>query len=284
MTSKVPEVLHQDRPFTITPSPRYFYLAPQYRVVLNHLISTVMEREGLAIVAGPIGCGKSTMMRYLIDWLTEALLDKLTLAVIYNPNFTTEFGFIKAVCHEFNVPTRLNQVAQMDELRQFFAAENEAGRTVVLIVDEAHKLKGPQLEFIRELFNFASHDRFYVQALLFGEAQPLKNRLKHKQAILDRAMYYDEVKPLSFDETFELIKYRLRVAGMPETAFDSSAVLRIFQAAGGDLSNSNTGASPRKVIKLCRHVFGEAQASGNERITGEAVDLVLDQQPNLIAS
>lgn len=98
MTNPLPAMNFQDRPFSTTVSPRYFYLAPQYKVALNHVIATVVEKDGLSIVAGPIGRGKSSLLRYLVDWLTDTLAGDLELAVIYNPSHTTDFQLLKAVC------------------------------------------------------------------------------------------------------------------------------------------------------------------------------------------
>lgn len=246
-----------DQPFSTTPSPRYFYLAEQYREALNHAISTVMQRDGLGILAGPIGCGKSTLLRYLVDWLNDALLDRMQLGIIYNPSVSTDFQLLKAICKEFDLPPKPRKDEQLEALREHLAAQEQAGKVVVLLIDEAHKLNGPQLELVREFFNFAHNDRFYMQVILAGETQPLKHKLKNKQAILSRAMYYYDLEPLTLADTRELIRFRLKVAELPTDWFTDGAIATVHHVTKG---------VPRSIVKLCRHAYDLAKP-------GEAIDV-----------
>lgn len=240
-----------ERPFSTTPSPRYFYLATQYKEALNHAISTVMQRDGLGILAGPIGCGKSTLIRYLVDWLHDALLDQVQVGMLYNPSVSTDFQLLKAICREFGIGPKPRKDEQLEALREYLVAQAEADRVVVVIIDEAHKLNGPQLELVREFFNFAHNERFYIQVILAGETQPLKHKLKNKQAIISRAMYYYDLEPLTLADTAELIRYRLKVAELPVDMFSEEAIAEVHAIARG---------VPRTIVKLCRHAFDNAHA------------------------
>lgn len=234
------------QPFSTTPSPRYFYLAEQYREALNHAISTVMQRDGLGILAGPIGCGKSTLLRYLTDWLTDALLDRMQLGLIYNPSVSTDFQLLKAVCKEFQIPPKQRKDEQLEALREHLVEQARADRVVVLLIDEAHKLNGPQLELVREFFNFSHNEQFYLQVILAGETLPLKHKLKNKQAIISRAMYYYDLEPLKLQDTQELIRFRLKVAELPVDLFTEAATQKVHAVTSG---------IPRNIVKLCRHVY-----------------------------
>lgn len=241
-----------EQPFSTTPSPRYFYLAAQYKEALNHAISTVMQRDGLGILAGPIGCGKSTLLRYLMDWLNDALLDRMQLGIIYNPSVSTDFQLLKAICKEFGIGPKPRKDEQLEALREHLVAQAAANRVVVLLIDEAHKLNGPQLELVREFFNFAHNEHFYMQVILAGETQPLKHKLKNKQAIISRAMYYYDLEPLTLADTQELIRFRLKVAELPVDMFTEAAIAEVHAITHG---------VPRSIVKLCRHAFDEADVS-----------------------
>jgi type II secretory pathway predicted ATPase ExeA len=255
-----------ERPFSTTPSPRYFYLASQYRKAVNHAISTVVEREGLCIISGPVGSGKSTLLRFLIDWLAGELIDSLRLGIIYNPSFSTDFQLLKAICREFHIEARARKDEQLEALKLFAAEQSEAGNTVVVVIDEAHKLTGPQFELVREFFNFAQHDHFFIQVILAGEQKPLTQKLKNKGAIVSRAMYYDELQPLTRDEVAELIRYRLKVADLPESLFKDDAITRVHEVSGG---------IPRSVVKIGRHVFARLEVDGTIKVTAKLIDEVL---------
>lgn len=238
------------QPFSTTPSPRYFYLASQYKEALNHAISTVMQRDGLGILAGPIGCGKSTLLRYLVDWLDDTLLDRMQLAHIYNPSVSTDFQLLKAVCKEFNVAPRPRKDEQLEAFKEHLVAQTQAGKVAVLLIDEAHKLNGPQFELVREFFNFCHNEQFYLQVILAGETQPLKHKLKNKQAIISRAMYYYDLEPLTLEDTRELIRFRLKVAELSTDMFTDEAIARIHAVTHG---------VPRNIVKLCKHVYDKVE-------------------------
>ncbi len=258
-------VLDLEQPFTTTPSPRYFYLAPQYRTVLNHIIGTVVDRTGLAIVSGPVGSGKSTMFRYALDWLA-AQFPTAVVAYVNNPSYSTDFQFLKAICGLYGIGPKLRRDDQMEALKAWLETKADAGETVALFVDEAHRLNGPQFELVRELYNFVHDTRgFYIQVVLAGESGPLEQRLKSKKAITSRALHHDYMNALSRDDVADLIRFRLRVAGVDENVFTPEAIDRVHAVSKG---------VPREVIKLCVHVYGK----GVEQVTADDVDRVVGER------
>jgi general secretion pathway protein A len=260
-----------ERPFATTANPRYFALLGQYKTALNRAIATVVEREGLAIVAGPVGSGKSTTFRYLIDWMAENLGSSVNLVYLSNPSYSTDLQLLKAVCKELELPLRPKRSEQMDELKAFLADEDAKGKVTVLLVDEAHRLNGVQFELIRELFNFSHNERFHIQVILAGEDKPLQHKLKNKKAILSRAMYHTTLLPLSADEVAELVRFRLRVAGLAEDLFTAEAVEAIAKVSRG---------VPRAVVKIARHAFADIEGTSNQ-VTLAVVERALAGSPQL---
>jgi general secretion pathway protein A len=242
VATKTPRA-HKEKPFSTEANPRYFYRAPQYDVVVNHVFNTVVEHEGLAIVSGPIGSGKSTLFRYMVDQLNDELVDSLWLGVLYNPNYTTEFAFLKAICQEFDLPFKNHFGRQLEAFKEFLFAQHEAGVTVALLVDEAHRLTGAQLELVREFFNFSANDKFFLQVVLAGETVPLRKKLSYKPAIASRAAYIDTLKPLSLEDTAGLVRFRLAAARLPEDLFELEAIVVLHEASQG---------IPRTAVHLCR--------------------------------
>jgi general secretion pathway protein A len=254
------------QPFSTTANPRYFYLAKQYKNALNHAIATIAEKEGLSIIAGPVGSGKSTLMRFLIDWLGDTYANGVHLCYLNNPSYSTDFQLLKAICAEFNIEPKPRRDMQMESLKNFLFEAYQKEETVVILVDEAHRLNGQQFELIREFFNFSHDEHFYVQVILAGEQGPLKSKMKNKYAIFSRAMYYDKIGPLSEQETRELIRYRLRIAEFPEDIFDDAAVSLVHKVSEG---------IPRTIIKLCRRVLPASNLQ-EARITSGMIEEILD--------
>lgn len=235
-----------DHPFTITSNPRYFYVAPQYKVVLQNVIRGIIKRQGLSIVEGPIGCGKSTMFRYLLDWLAENIAEQSNIAYLSNPNYSTALQLLRAICENLGLPTANNKLDQSKILKQFLYEQGEKDRFTVLLIDEAHRLNGEMLELIRELFNFAKNDAFLIQIVLVAEDKPLHYRLAKKPAIKSRATHYMALVPLSLEEASEVIRLRLRIAEISEDLFTPEATKEIWKASKG---------IPRDIVNIGYRVF-----------------------------
>ena len=235
-------------PFTTAPSSRYYYVTPQAQGVFKHMMQVPEEGLGLAIVAGPVGHGKSSLVRYYLDALADKYPEGLTLLYVPNPTFASDYQFVRHICHEIGIPPRPNKYTQTEALKEWLVAQAEEGNTVLLVVDEAHRLNGKQLEVVRELFNFNTGEGFLINTLLVGEAQPLKQRLKNKEAIRSRAMFYDTLDAWTFADVDAVVRYRLTVAGLNPEAFHYSAIDTIYRTTEGN---------PREVMKLCRALWDE---------------------------
>lgn len=133
-------------------------------------------------------------------------------------------------------------------LEGFLVEQYKAGKTVLLVIDEAHRLNGKQMELVRQLFNFSTQDTFLVNVILAGEEKGLSARLAQKEAIVSRAEYWDKLKPLSATDTEALIRHRLEVAQMDPGAFDARTIVEIYEQAKG---------LPREIVKLARERMKE---------------------------
>lgn len=214
-------------------------------------------------------CGKSSLFRFLIDWLQEAMVDKVELGIIYNPSYTTPFSFLKAICKEFDLDPKQRYDEQLEAFKAFLFEKYRAGKTVVLLIDEAHRLPGAQLELVREFFNFSNDSEFYIQVILAGEAKPLRHRLSYKPAIVNRASYYDALKPLTLDEACELIRYRLTKSELDPESFTPEAIAAMHTASGG---------IPRTLIKIAKRAFEEAEGA---KVTAPAIAELLSEFPEV---
>ncbi|MGL6224521.1 MAG: ExeA family protein, partial [Steroidobacteraceae bacterium] len=142
----------QEKPFAITPDPRYLYLSERHAEALAHLLYGINEAGGFIQLTGEVGTGKTTVIRSLL----EQLPGHAEVALILNPRITPA-EFLLTICEELHlqVPAegRVSTKALMDLLGHYLLEAHARGKRVVLIVDEAQNLSFETLEQVRLLTN-----------------------------------------------------------------------------------------------------------------------------------
>ena len=63
----------KEKPFNLTPSPRFLYLSESHKEALALLNYGVMDRKGFILLTGEVGTGKTTMVRTLLDSLNHTV-------------------------------------------------------------------------------------------------------------------------------------------------------------------------------------------------------------------
>ena len=127
----------KEMPFNITPDPRFLYLSPTHQEALQHLKYGVQEKKGFIALVGEVGCGKTTLCRVFMNELDPAHYDT---ALILNPR-VSETQMLKAILSDLG-ETKLarNQVDLVAQMNRVLLARIEAGRDIVVIIDEAQNL------------------------------------------------------------------------------------------------------------------------------------------------
>lgn len=228
-----------EQPFSLSPSPRFFWTSVQHRACLQKTRYMMDNRQGLATIIADVGMGKTTLLRYLYELLTAD--EHNITALLVNPQFPSALQFLKAVCGEFDLPTKRSKLEQMNTLNEFLVESYKAGKNVILLVDEAQLLVGPQLELVRQFLNFETGRDKLVQIVLTGQLE-LKTKLKLKRAVLSRVAISSTIDALTLDDLSEMIEFRLMVAGRRDPLFTPQAKACIYEIAHG---------VPREAVKLC---------------------------------
>jgi len=236
----------QEPPFSLSPDPRYFYLSSQHRTTLSKTSYTVSQRQGLSVIFGDIGTGKTTIARRLFQQYTDR--PDYRAAYIPTPQYRSAFQVLKAICAEFGLPPKASRAAQMAVFQAFLVESLEQGQSVVLIVDEAQLLAGPEFELLRQLLNFELDDRKLIQIVILGQNQ-LRYKLDQKPELESRAAALSTLDPLDFPDTRGMVEFRLMVAGRRESLFTDDAMAVIFDYSRG---------VPRRVCRLGLHVLPTA--------------------------
>ncbi|HVY79960.1 MAG TPA: AAA family ATPase [Steroidobacteraceae bacterium] len=222
-----------EKPFAITPDPRYLYLSERHAEALAHLLYGINEAGGFVQLTGEVGTGKTTTIRSLLGQTPK----NAEVALILNPRMTpTEF--LLTICEELGigVPDSAEHSLKdlVDILNDYLLRAHAGGRRIVLVVDEAQNLSPEVLEQVRLLTNLETNTQKLLQIILIGqpELRALLERNDLRQ-LAQRITGRYHLDPLSAVETSAYVRHRLRVAGATTDIFTPPALSEIYRLSGG---------------------------------------------------
>jgi general secretion pathway protein A len=222
-----------EKPFAITPDPRYLYLSERHAEALAHLLYGINESGGFIQLTGEVGTGKTTVVRTLLSRVPH----HADVAVILNPR-VTPVEFLLTICEELGLPIAeadRDSVKQMvDALNRRLLSAHAEGRRIIVIVDEAQNLSAEVLEQVRLLTNLETPTQKLLQIILIGqpELRELLDRNDLRQ-LAQRITGRYHLRPLSSDETQGYVRHRLRVAGAVGEIFTPGALREVHRLAAG---------------------------------------------------
>jgi general secretion pathway protein A len=220
-----------EKPFSITPDPRYLYLSRRHADALAHLVYGISESGGFIQLTGEVGTGKTTLIRTLLQQLPE----QAEIALILNPQLSAR-EFLLTICDELGTPPPEDDTARsvVARLNAHLLEAHAQGRRIVLIVDEAQTLGPELLEQVRLLTNLETPTQKLLQIILIGqpELREILQRAEMRQ-IAQRVTGRYHLEPLGRVETEAYVKHRLRVAGCPTPVFTPRALTELFRQSSG---------------------------------------------------
>lgn len=240
----------REKPFALSPDPRFLYLAASHREALAHLLYGIEQGEGFISVTGEVGTGKTTLCRTLL----ERLEGDIELAFLFNPS-KSALELLQSICAEFGLPAEgLARRNLMSQLNKFLLEQKERGRRVLLIIDEAQTLSENTLEQVRLLSNLETSREKLIQILLLGQPE-LDRKLDERglRQLRQRISVRWKLEPLSAAETLAYVRHRIAVAaGEPRDLFSEAALRDVHRRTGG---------IPRLVNQLCDRALLAGYAS-----------------------
>jgi general secretion pathway protein A len=251
-----------EKPFAITPDPRYLYLSERHAEALAHLLYGINESGGFIQLTGEVGTGKTTVVRTLLSRVPH----HADVAVILNPRVTPA-EFLLTICEELGLGIEhadRHSVKQMvDALNRRLLAAHADGRRIIVIVDEAQNLSADVLEQVRLLTNLETPTQKLLQIILIGqpELRELLDRTELRQ-LAQRITGRYHLEPLSQEETRGYVRHRLRVAGAAEEIFTASALTEVHRLAGG---------IPRVINVTCDRALLGAYTQETHKVTAALV-------------
>jgi general secretion pathway protein A len=222
-----------DKPFSITPDPRYLFLGGRHAEALAHLLYGVTDAGGFIQLTGEVGTGKTTIIRSLL----ARRPDNAEIALVLNPGLDAR-QFLQAICEELRIalpPEAAGNLKELiDILNRHLLQAHAAGRRVVVIVDEAQNLAPEVLEQVRLLTNLETETQKLLQIILIGQPE-LRQMLDRNdlRQLAQRITGRYHLEPLSREETTSYLRHRLRVAGATQEIFTRGALDELYRTSGG---------------------------------------------------
>ncbi|MBN1473942.1 MAG: AAA family ATPase [Syntrophaceae bacterium] len=256
----------KENPFNLSPEPRYLFLSEHHRDALNCLVYGIKEKKGFVLLSGGIGLGKTTICRSLLN----SLDDSVETALIFNTAIS-DTDLLETILTEFGIRIRKETKTKktyIDALNKFLLKNYAAGKTAVLLIDEAQNLSYGVLEQIRMLSNLETEQEKLLQIILIG--QPELNATLLQPALRqlnERITVRYNLPPLSPPEVRAYIDHRLKVAHGPgPLTFTSSAINLIYSFSEG---------IPRRINALCDRALLIAYTKNVSKISRKIVKLAV---------
>lgn len=250
-----------EKPFTLTPNPRFIFLSNQHREAFAHLLYGINNRHGFIELIGEVGTGKTTVLRTLLDQLQKR---NCRIALIFNPCMTA-VELLRSIGQEFGLETRgLGSHDLLNNLNRFLLEENAGGRTVVLVIDEAQNLQPDVLEQLRLISNLETKNEKLIQIILAGQPELESVLQRHNLRQLNQriAVRY-RLGTMDRAETGAYIRHRLEIAGATTgVSFSGLALSLIHLSCHG---------APRLINILCDRALLTAYANGRRTVSSPIV-------------
>jgi general secretion pathway protein A len=245
----------REKPFSLSPDPRFLFLSDSHREALAHLLYGIEQGEGFIAITGEVGTGKTTLCRTLLQRLEPGS----EVAFLFNPQLSG-LELLQAIDAEFGLETQGKTRRElMDQLNRFLLTKRQEGRRVLLLIDEAQNLEREALEQVRLLSNLETDTTKLIQIILI--AQPELDAMLESpelRQLRQRINVRWRLRPLSPGETRDYVRHRLRVAaGAPREIFTDLALREVHRRSGG---------VPRVINRLCDRALLAGYAEGAKEI------------------
>lgn len=242
-----------EHPFMTSPDPRYLYFSSQVKEALAKCEFMARDRIGPIYMYGPIGSGKTSLVRRLQEKLSQD--DRYDVKLLISPNLKSSNAFLRLILETFDVKTERSYTASLKNFEEFLLKQFKQGKVPVLLIDEAQYMNRDTLKLIHYLLNFETNKTKLLQIVLVGQEE-LGTKITQYRELASR-MFPIAMNAMSLDDLRDMIHFRLSVAGYPGELFEDAdnAYKTLF---------TYTKGLPRDAIKVCFELLIELAAQGKK--------------------
>src|SRR5512135_2144171 len=218
-----------EQPFRIGPDPRYLYYSGQLKEAMAKCEYMARDRVGPIYMYGPIGSGKTSILRRLTERLNAD--KRYTVAYVISPNVRRANTFLKIVMEAFDLESVRSYDGNLKIFETFLLHQYQKGRIPVVLLDEAQNANRDALKLIHYLLNFETATTKLLQIVLAGQEELAARILRFRE--LASRMFPIAINAMSVEELHDMIRFRWLVAGGQELPFEDDAFKLLFAYSKG---------------------------------------------------
>ena len=257
----------RERPFELTPNPRFLLMTERHREALSTLEYGLAGRTGISLLIGEAGTGKTTIVHAAL----QSQSARQSRAVYLNNASLTRAEFTEFLAAGFGLSSdaATSKIRCLTELTEMLVARRTAGMMAALVIDEAQGLSDDLLEEVRLLANIESASEKLLSIILAGQPE-LAARLNQPslRQLKQRIGLRCSLSPLTTEETSAYIAARVRIAGGDaDQIFTNDAIVTVHRRSGG---------IPRTISVICDNALVTGFALDRRPIDREVVVEVCD--------
>ena len=249
----------REKPFSLSADPRFLFRSPAHGAAFDEILAGIHRREGLIVLTGEIGTGKTTLCRSVLQHL-----DRRTFASFVADPFVSREDLLKTLLVDFGVISvgdltrgRFQGASRSDlsyPLYEFLDSLVPLQAFAVVVIDEAQNLSLPLLEEIRILSELERRQKL-LQVVLIGQPELRSNlRLPEMRQVDQRVSVRCELNALDAAGVAGYVRHRLRVAAGGESfvEFTGPSIEAIYEGSSG---------VPRLINRICDRALQRAHAA-----------------------
>jgi general secretion pathway protein A len=251
-------------PFHVSPNPHFLYLSRSHETALVQLMYGIETRQGIVVLTGDAGTGKTTILNHLLDWLGQR---GRSTAFLFHTR-VEPIGLLRLILNDFGVPCESRSKSELVKtLHRWLRQRHAASDLPVLILDEAQALPPQTLDEIRLILNVETHQGKLLQIVLSGQPElEEKLQLAALQRLRQRIVFHSRLSALTEEETAAYIAQHLAVAGCSDPLVFPDEVAR-------DIHSISQGI-PRVVNVVCEHALIRSCGEGRRVVTPELIERI----------
>ena len=248
-----------EAPFRITPTTEFFYGGGRRGEILHALQYAIEVGEGIMMITGEVGSGKTMLLRTL----SEKLPPEVELVYIANPSFSGR-AILYNICEELELDIDIDRPDAVRRLQKYLIERHAQGKRVVALIDEAQAMPDESLEEIRLLSNLETGRNKLLQIAMFGQPELLdKLSRQNMRQLRERITVSLNLEPFSRDDIREYISTRLHASGYNGSELFSKDGCHLLAVVSQGLS--------RRINVLADKALLSAFERGHDKVTYDDV-------------
>lgn len=251
-------------PFNNSPDIKFFYKSREHQEAITRIKYGVENNKGLITVVGPIGTGKTTLARLILDEL-DSVKNEVALIIVVHSEVTSEW-----ILRKLNMQLGVENIPEdkpsmLSSLYEKLSVLTDQGKRVIILIDEAQMLKKKEvMEELRGILNFEDETGKLINFVFFGLPE-LDENLMLDEPLRQRVAMKFILKPFDLESTKNYILHRLKIAGAKEPIFTLDAIKTVYKYSSG---------IPRVINTICDNSMFEAYLIKKKSVEKELIEQV----------